>query len=284
MTQECILCGCQDSQPVFVENGIAIVKCSYCDHVYSSYQQDEHYEGYWDDPEEEFDLKWWDEAHRDIYDDFISRFIAGKKGQILDVGCGLGFFVKRISETNPSWKAIGYEISERAVQFAKEKNNLKNVHSGVVQASKIEPNSLDMITLWDVIEHIPKPHSLLQYLNSILKPGGILFMQTPNFPFQLWKARLKVLIKGMRPGVHYLEAKDHVNNYKMKTLAELGSQCGFFLPKFYILKPIMSVAGSKSKLGLYAKVLYYYLSKWVFQFSFGHWNISNTLFVTMVKK
>ncbi|PJE05003.1 MAG: SAM-dependent methyltransferase [Leptospira sp.] len=284
MTQECILCGCQDSQPVFVENGIAIVKCSYCDHVYSSYQQDEHYEGYWDDPEEEFDLKWWDEAHRDIYDDFISRFIAGKKGQILDVGCGLGFFVKRISETNPSWKAIGYEISERAVQFAKEKNNLKNVHSGVVQASKIEPNSLDMITLWDVIEHIPKPHSLLQYLNSILKPGGILFMQTPNFPFQLWKARLKVLIKGMRPGVHYLEAKDHVNNYKMKTLAELGSQCGFFQPKFYILKPIMSVAGSKSKLGLYAKVLYYYLSKWVFQFSFGHWNISNTLFVTMVKK
>jgi SAM-dependent methyltransferase len=206
------------------------------------------------------------------------------KGSLLDVGCGLGYFVKRVGETRKGWEVVGYEISERAVEFARTKNGLKNVYQGLIQKSKIPENSLDIITLWDVIEHIPKPHSLLKYLWTILKPGGILFMQTPNFPFQLWKARLKVLVKGMRPGGHYLEAKDHINNYKMKTLSRLGEQCGFHSPSFYILKPIMSVAGSKSRLGLYAKVGYYHLSKFVFWASYGKWNISNTLFATMEKK
>jgi 2-polyprenyl-3-methyl-5-hydroxy-6-metoxy-1,4-benzoquinol methylase len=284
MNHNCILCESQDHKTVFDENGIPIVKCTYCGHVYSTYQQDEHYEGYWDDPEEEFDLEWWDQAHREIYEDFIRRFLRAPEGKLLDVGCGLGFFVKKVGEAKPGWKSIGYEISERAVKFAQEKNHLKNVHSGMVQESGILPGSLDMITLWDVIEHIPKPHSLLQYLHSLLKPGGILFMQTPNFPFQLLKANLKVRLKGMQPGVHYLEAKDHVNNYRMETLARLGNQCGFINSKFYILKPIMSIAGSKSKIGLFAKVIYYHISNWLFFISRGFWNISNTLFVTMVKK
>jgi SAM-dependent methyltransferase len=283
MNHNCILCGSQDHKTVFNENGIAIVQCSFCNHVFSTYEQDEHYEGYWDAPDEEFDLKWWDDAHRDIYEDFIQRFLKKDSGTLLDVGCGLGFFVKKIGETRPNWKAIGYEISERAVQFAKEKNGLKNVHSGMVQNSKIAPNSLDIITLWDVIEHIPKPHSLLEYLFSLLKPGGILFLQTPNFPFQLWKARAKVFLKGMKPGVHYLEAKDHINNYYMETLGRLGEQCGFENPTFYILKPIMSVAGSKSNLAVFAKVIYYHLSRIVFQLSRGKWNIGNTLFVTLEK-
>ncbi|MCC5814602.1 MAG: methyltransferase domain-containing protein [Leptospira sp.] len=280
----CILCGSQDHKIVFEENGIPIAECSYCGHVYSSYDQDEHYEGYWDDPEEAFDLKWWDEAHRDIYQDFIRLFLKAPKGKLLDVGCGLGFFVKSVGKAKPQWEVTGYEIAERAAKFAQEKNGLSNVHAGMVQESGIPEGSLDIITLWDVIEHIPKPHSLLEYLNSLLKPGGILFMQTPNFPFQLWKARLKVRLKGMKSDGHYLEAKDHVNNYKMETLARLGEQCNFFEAKYYILKPIMSVAGSNSKLGLLAKVMYYHFSKWVFFLTFKKWNISNTLFVTMVKK
>ncbi|WCL49430.1 class I SAM-dependent methyltransferase [Leptospira sp. GIMC2001] len=284
MNHNCILCESQDHVSVFDENGIAIVKCSYCGHVYSTYEQDEHYEGYWDDPTEEFDLEWWDTAHRDIYDDFINRFLKEKNGKLLDIGCGLGFFVKKVGSDRSGWTAIGYEISERAVAFAREKNRMDNVHSGLVQDSGIEKSSLDIVTLWDVIEHIPKPHSLLDYINSVLKPGGVLFMQTPNFPFQLWKAKLKVLIKGMKPGVHYLEAKDHVNNYYMETLARLGEQTGFENPKYYILKPIMSVAGSKSKLALIAKVLYYHVSRFIFWISRGRWNISNTLFVTMTKK
>ncbi len=281
--KNCILCNSPESTTVFIENNIAIVKCSNCGHVYSGYEQTEHYEGYWDGGEESYDLEWWDKAHRAIYKDFISHYIQKENGSLLDVGCGLGYFVKAVLTSKPKWEVVGYEISEKAVGFAKKENGLKSVFSGLVQDSGLQQNHFDIITLWDVIEHIPKPHSLLTYLFSLLKPGGILFLQTPNFPVQLAKAKLKVFLKGMQADGHYLEAKDHVNNYSMATLAELGRQCGFESPDFKVLMPILSVSGSKSQLAVFAKVIFYYSTKLLFFLSFRKWNANNTLFLTLRK-
>lgn len=281
--KSCILCQSSESKTVFNENGTPILECKNCGHVYSSYEQEEHYEGYWDGAEQTYDLKWWDDAHRAVYSDFISTYLKQEKGNLLDVGCGLGFFVKAVLTEKPGWSAVGYEISKQAVKFANEQNGMKTVYAGLVQDSKLPNESFDIITLWDVIEHIPKPHSLLTYLHGLLKPGGILFLQTPNFPIQLAKANLKVKLKGMQEGVHYLEAKDHVNNYKMHTLAELGKQCGFIEPKYKVLMPILSVSGSKSKLAVYLKLAYYYFTKLIFVLSFKTINWNNTLFLTLVK-
>lgn len=281
--KSCILCQSSESKTVFNENGTPILECKNCGHVYSSYEQEEHYEGYWDVAEQTYDLKWWDDAHRAVYSDFISTYLKQEKGNLLDVGCGLGFFVKAVLSKKPGWSAVGYEISKQAVKFANEQNGMKTVYAGLVQDSKLPNESFDIITLWDVIEHIPKPHSLLTYLHGLLKPGGILFLQTPNFPIQLAKANLKVKLKGMQEGVHYLEAKDHVNNYKMHTLAELGKQCGFIEPKYKVLMPILSVSGSKSKLAVYLKLAYYYFTKLIFVLSFKTINWNNTLFLTLVK-
>ncbi len=266
-----------------MENGIDIVRCSDCSHVFSTYEQDEHYEGYWDD-DSSYDLGWWDHAHREIYQDFIDEFLTAPSGKILDVGCGLGFFVKRIADQKTGWEATGYEISEKAVRFARDKNGLKNVFPGIVQNSGIAKGSLDVITLWDVIEHIPKPHSLLEYLHSLLKPGGILFLQTPNFPIQLFKAKLKVMLKGMKPDGHYLEAKDHINDYAEKTMKMLAKQTGFTDCKFTILKPIASVSGSQGgNLGSLFKKVYYYATKILWLFTFKTMNLNNTLFAVLKK-
>ena len=280
---ECYLCGSKEYTPVFIENGIPIVKCKNCRHVFSTYKQNEHYDGYWGEEETSYDLEWWDIAHRDIYEEFIENFITKRSGKILDVGCGLGFFVKTIQTKKPGWEATGYEMSLSAVKFAKAHNGLKLVYAGQVEKSRIPKNSIDIITLWDVIEHIPKPQPLLKYLHSLLKPGGIFFIQTPNFPIQLLKAQLKVKLKGMRPNGHYLEAKDHINDYSIKTISMLGEQCGFREPEFHILKPILSVSGTKSRLGSYAKLLYYFATKTLWILSFKKINLNNTLFVTFRK-
>ncbi|EMJ65587.1 putative methionine biosynthesis protein MetW [Leptospira weilii str. 2006001855] len=283
LNQTCYLCSNTKNSIVFVENGIDIVRCSNCGHVFSTYEQEEHYEGYWDD-DSSYDLGWWDHAHREIYQDFIKRFLTAPSGKILDVGCGLGFFVKRIQDQKPGWETTGYEISEKAVQFARDKNGLKNVFSGIVQNSGIAKGSLDIITLWDVIEHIPKPHSLLEYLHSLLKPGGILFLQTPNFPIQLFKAKLKVTLKGMQPNGHYLEAKDHINDYTEKTMRMLAKQTGFADCKFTILKPIASVSGSQGgSFGPLFKKVYYYATKAIWLLSFKTMNLNNTLFAVLKK-
>ncbi|TGM55265.1 methyltransferase domain-containing protein [Leptospira biflexa] len=281
--KSCILCQSPQSKTVFDENGIPILECQNCGHVYSSYEQEEHYEGYWDGAEQTYDLEWWDNAHRAVYSDFIGTYLNEPKGNLLDVGCGLGFFVKAVLTNKPGWTAVGYEISKQAVKFANEQNGMKTVYAGLVQDSKLPKESFDIITLWDVIEHIPKPHSLLTYLHGLLKPGGVLFLQTPNFPIQLAKANLKVKLRGMKEGVHYLEAKDHVNNYKMSTLAELGNQCGFIKPEYKVLMPILSVSGSKSKFAVYVKLAYYFFTKLVFALSFKTINWNNTLFLTLKK-
>ena len=284
MNQTCYLCNSTSNKEVFNENGIPILKCLNCGHIFSSYEQEEHYDGYWDgESSEEYDLDWWDLAHRDIYDEFIQNFMVSETGSILDVGCGLGFFVKKVTETKPNWSVLGYEMSTQAVEFARNQNQLKSVYSGMVQSSGIGKNSIDVITLWDVIEHIPKPQPLLEYLYSILKPGGILFIQTPNVPIQLLKAKLKVFIKGMKPEVHYLEAKDHINDYSMQSLSRLAKNIGFTYPEYHILKPILSVAGSKGSFGVYVKIAYYFLTKFIWILSFKKLNFNNTLFAICKK-
>ena len=283
MNQTCYLCSSTENKPVFNENGILIVKCKSCGHVFSTYEQAEHYDGYWGEGNDEYDLDWWDHAHRAIYTEFISNFMQKDSGTILDVGCGLGFFVKMVKDKKPNWHAIGFEMSEPAVKFAKEKNGLTTVYPGMVQSSGIGKGSIDIITLWDVIEHIPKPQPLLEYLYSLLKPGGILFLQTPNVPIQLIKANLKVALKGMKPDVHYLEAKDHINDYSRKTLSMLGAQTGFQSTQYYVLTPILSFAGSKSSLGKIGKMLFYYFTKLIWIVSFKTIMINNTLFAIMKK-
>lgn len=281
MNKTCYLCNSTDSEEIFNENGIPILKCKNCSHVFSSFIQEEHYDGYWDESGSEYDLDWWDNAHRNIYQEFITKFMTKNEGTVLDVGCGLGFFIKLLREQKPNWKSIGFEMSNQAVTFAKEKNGLTEIYSGRVETSGIGKNSIDIITLWDVIEHIPKPEPLLNYLHSVLKPGGILFLQTPNFPIQLVKAKLKVLKHGMKEGIHYLEAKDHINNYRMNTMNILSKKTNFNSCEFHVMTPILSVAGSKK--GVLFKKIYYYITKTIWNLSIKTLNLNNTLFAVLKK-
>ncbi len=281
MNKICYLCGSDKNEEIFNENGIPILKCKNCSHVFSSFEQAEHYDGYWNESEESYDLEWWDKAHRNIYEEFISKFMKLNEGYLVDVGCGLGFFLKLLKEKKVNWKTLGYEMSEQAVKFAKEKNGLDQIYSGMVEKSGIGKNSIDIITLWDVIEHIPKPQPLLNYLHSILKPGGILFLQTPNFPIQLVKAKLKVMKNGMKEGIHYLEAKDHINDYSMKTMIDLSQQTNFKSCEFHVMTPILSVAGSKK--GVLAKKSFYHLTNAIWNLSFKNINLNNTLFAVLKK-
>ena len=140
----------------------------------------------------------------------------------------------------------------------------------------------DIITLWDVIEHIPNPHPLISYLLSILRDGGILFIHTPNIQVQLPKAKLKKLLKGMKQGIGYLEAKDHINTYSVNTIKKMLYRNGFSKVSFVHLHPIQSVAGSRKLLLRYIKNKWFCLSKILFAATFGWININN-LFVVAKK-
>jgi 2-polyprenyl-3-methyl-5-hydroxy-6-metoxy-1,4-benzoquinol methylase len=281
MPKKCIVCGNSQNKPVFTEFGVDILRCPECGHVFSSYEADQHYDGYFGEtvgPEAQFML---DEAHGAIYGDFCRKFIEGKSGRLLDVGCGLGYFVKKIS-SSPGWQAYGCEISKTAVEFAKDKLGLKNVFCGKIEESGFPEKFFDIITLWDVIEHIPKPDFVLSCLSKILKDDGLLFIHTPNVRVHLLKARLKKFLRGMKRELHYLEAKDHINHYSEKTLATVLRRNTFKNVRFLHMSPTQSMAGSRSSILCMAKNLFFYGTKILSAITMGRVNLDN-LFAVATK-
>lgn len=104
--------------------------------------------------------------------------ICKKPGKLLDIGCFEGKFLWAARELG--WQVIGTEISEKAITFARETWQL-DVHLGVLEEIGFAANQFDAIVLGDVIEHLPDPKHTLQEINRILRPGGAIYIWTPNF-------------------------------------------------------------------------------------------------------
>lgn len=97
-----------------------------------------------------------------------------KKGKLLDIGAGTGDFL--LTAKNNGWETIGVEPSERAKNIAKQKGI-----SFVEEISSLENNSLDVITMWHVLEHVPDLELQIQELKRLLKPTGTLIVAVPNY-------------------------------------------------------------------------------------------------------
>jgi 2-polyprenyl-3-methyl-5-hydroxy-6-metoxy-1,4-benzoquinol methylase len=243
----CLMCGGVENRRVFNEHGIDIVRCRGCGHVFSSYPANPHHAGYWGEEVEESDHVYWKTARAPMYADFFGRFIAGRSGRLLDMGCGLGFFVKAMG-AHPAWETHGREISPAAVRYAREKLGLGNVSGGRLEDAALPDGSFDLITMWDVIDHIPRPDPALRRCHELLKDGGRLFLRTPNVAVQLPRAWFNRLVRGMRPGVTYLQARDHAHHYSTASISRLLERNGFTAIEFLHLRPVGSVSTGSRRL------------------------------------
>jgi 2-polyprenyl-3-methyl-5-hydroxy-6-metoxy-1,4-benzoquinol methylase len=124
--------------------------------------------------------------HIEKMDRLYSKIIADhfppdKNASILDVGCGMGFLL--LSLKNAGYTSLsGVDTDEQQVRSCKEKDlNVSLVQDSI---SYLNNNSskYDIITLFDVLEHIPSPQqiSFARAINNALKPGGRLILTVPN--------------------------------------------------------------------------------------------------------
>lgn len=100
-----------------------------------------------------------------------------KSGICLDVGASAGFFVKTAADHG--WDAHGIELSKDTSRLARERYGV-DVQTARLEETTFEPASFDAITLWDLIEHLPDPFDTMQRIVSLLKPGGVVLILTPN--------------------------------------------------------------------------------------------------------
>jgi 2-polyprenyl-3-methyl-5-hydroxy-6-metoxy-1,4-benzoquinol methylase len=106
------------------------------------------------------------------------RFVLPVRPRHLDVGCALGSMLEEASRAG--WDSVGVETSQFAAEYARTHTGC-DVHAGTLESAAFSSNSFDVITLMDVIEHVPDSSSLVQEIYRLLRPGGVLFLVTPNF-------------------------------------------------------------------------------------------------------
>jgi SAM-dependent methyltransferase len=99
-------------------------------------------------------------------------------GRLLDIGCANGLFPAYV-QRKPGWKAVGVEINPEAADYARQHYHLE-IFTGVLEEAHFNAGSFDVVTLWDVLEHLEDPEGALQEINRILKPGGQLVIRLPN--------------------------------------------------------------------------------------------------------
>src|SRR5690349_22293158 len=100
-----------------------------------------------------------------------------RSGRLLDVGCSAGFFLKVARDRG--FDVHGLEIPADTAALARERYDV-DVQVGTLDDAHFEPGSFDVVTMWDVIEHVRDPVGAMSTVARLLKPGGIAALMTPN--------------------------------------------------------------------------------------------------------
>jgi len=148
--------------------------------------------------------------------EYIHRFHP-REGRLLDVGCASGFFLAVAHEN--SWESHGLELSEYAAEEGRKLG--RDIVCGTLDDFEAPDGSYDVVTMWDVIEHMRRPRMDLEAANRLLKLGGSLALTTPAIDsLPAWLFREKWM---------GFKEDEHLYFFSKKTLTRLLEQCGFSL-------------------------------------------------------
>ena len=184
---------------------------------------------------------WWYTGRRKILANFVEdicRRVTDRRPRILDVGCGTGANLLMLSEYGD---AEGVDISKDALAFCRERG-LDKVKLGAGEKLPYDDGTFDLVTAFDVVEHMDDDLAGLSEMRRVLRPGGRVLLFVPTFMF-LW---------GVQDDV-----SNHRRRYRLPELQRVLVQAGFeierstyanitfFLPILFIRK-LMQITGVKA--------------------------------------
>jgi len=159
---------------------VSIVECAECGFIYpdpTPFFTNEEEQSNFSDPSVYFPGE--AEGRITKYDSILREIERYRpdKGIMLDVGCGRGEMLSAAGKRG--WKATGTDVSKAFVEFAKERFKV-NAIEGDIDNLDLKLNTYDCVTLISVIQYVRDPLRLLKKVHSLLKPGGILYIETTN--------------------------------------------------------------------------------------------------------
>ena len=226
----CGLCGNEESRTKFTDGPFSVVTCTRCELTYvtprlndSGLIEHVYNEGYWTSnaaktrgyTDYRSDAPLYIKTYRRRLK-VVKRHFA-KPGRVLDVGCAAGYFLSVMQQEG--WDVTGVEPSDPIRAQAAERIGADNVHGGLLHEVPLEPGSFDLITLWDVLEHIPDPVAALAHARTLLAPGGKLLIETQNVD-----SRAAAMLG---PKWQHYKHAEHIYHFNPKTIRRVLDEAGF---------------------------------------------------------
>lgn len=225
---DCGLCGGKEKTLQFEESPYRVVKCNRCGLTYVTPRRD---------PEKLREMYladyWQSTSAKDFgYTNYLKdeplylktyrrRFAAVRKhftnpARVLDVGCAAGYFLSIAKENG--WNCTGVEVSPLVGKFARERYQL-DVRQGTLLEQNFNNERFDLITFWDVVEHLPDPIAVLRRARQLLAPNGKILIETQNVNsrFARW----------MGPKWHHYKHAEHIFHFNPETIKKLTAAAGF---------------------------------------------------------
>ncbi|MCK9248624.1 MAG: class I SAM-dependent methyltransferase [Solirubrobacteraceae bacterium] len=227
----CIVCG-EDppAATLFARDGHRLVRCPRCRLVYQHPQpSDETLDAtYYHDP------AWTEELATNIRELTVRRAReqllrirdhgVAASGRALDVGCSDGSWLEVVGEYG-AW-ATGVEIGETTAAAARERG--LDVHTGTLDDAlpALPDGGFDLVTFWDVLEHLRDPRHEIGLARRLLRPGGHLAASMPNV--EGWYPRASRRLLAGRTGVwEYPELPVHLYDFAPRTITSVLEAAGF---------------------------------------------------------
>lgn len=173
------------------------------------------------------------------------------KGRLLDIGCAFGFFLELARDNG--WKVQGLEISEYAYTYAKNVLKLP-VMNKTLEKAKFKSSSFDVVTIFDVIEHLPDPKSTLKEIRRVLKPNGLVVITTPN----IGSITAKILWKNWE---EVRRVREHIYFFSKNTLKKILESLGFEVLKTESAGRFFSVKMAVERGKLYNRNIFILIGK-----------------------
>jgi 2-polyprenyl-3-methyl-5-hydroxy-6-metoxy-1,4-benzoquinol methylase len=186
----CSLCGEIKMQPLFTPEGrngrwrYHVVRCPSCGFLYRhpgvrAERLGELYAGQYDKFLTGRYARKRQRRYQMVMDAFGDLFARGDGRRLLDFGCGAGLFLELAHKRG--FDGYGVDLSESSIERARQRPGGQNTHFGAaLDVPEIAAGGFDVITLWSVMAHLPRPVDDLQMLRGLLAPDGVLLILTVN--------------------------------------------------------------------------------------------------------
>lgn len=223
----CPVCSAVTAWPAFTKSGYALRRCAACGLLFV-----------FPYPSDETLRRWYNDRSRTPTEDFFNKatsrrrraflrslkflpHIIGK--DVLDIGCGGGFMVSAFARLGA--RARGLDISEGSIAYARKHFPRGVFYCESLAAFRERGLRFDFVFSSELLEHVPGPHELMQTLAATTKPGGRVYLSTPDSGHPAVPADIAQWSDVAPP--------EHLQLFNRKNLTLMFARYGFRMEKAY---------------------------------------------------